>query len=689
LKIITFEKELKPERNMKYLVQNIKLSVVLVIIMFLLFPAFLFAQPSLKSKIKTGLIFKFTQNLRWRNVPKKDSFRIVVWGSELQFFEEMKKLSLQKRIQNLPLSVLMISNFDQLNSKMPHILYLCENENFQVKAISSKLVNTYTLLITNNCPQKEHVMINFLENGNKIDFEINRIAVGNQNIEISEKLILLGGAEVDVIQVYNRMQKTLDSTLNEIQKQTSLLDEQSYELELHKKELNTRKKDAILLQSQIKKQKENLKNLSDDIKKREIVLNQKIKQLITQQNEISKQEHEIIRQKNAINDQKITLDNQLDEIKQNIKIIASQKYSIGKQKERISTQRSTIELTILVIIIFGLSLFFIFRLYRLKIKNNNQLVNKNSEIQHQKEQIEQQSRDLLLTNQELQTKQEEISTQSEILQQINEELYTQAQILSEKNRQINASLRYAQTMQAVLLPPAQGVGSFYEYSVIHKPRELVSGDFFWFSDFSKKDDQFFIAAVADCTGHGVPGAFMSMIGTRVLNEIILEKEIKSPLQIIETVNSAIQTTLNQQYSDNTDGMDMSLISCRKQNSFIEINFCGAKLPIYLLKRKTGEIIRIKGDVKPIGGIYYDHISYTAKKILAESDDIIFLLSDGIIDQNSKTRKKFGTPKLIEMLKELEYMPFENHQRYVGEQILAHMDGVEQRDDMTLMMIHFI
>ena len=151
----------------------------------------------------------------------------------------------------------------------------------------------------------------------------------------------------------------------------------------------------------------------------------------------------------------------------------------------------------------------------------------------------------------------------------------QRDILDLQNQNINASIQYAQNIQRAILPVQNQISNLFESFIIYRPKDIVSGDFYWFTQINNTA---FLAAV-DCTGHGVPGAFMSMIGNSHLNEIVIEKQITNPAKILTLLNEKIIVSLRQDETANKDGMDVCFISIDLKSN--EITFSGAKRPLYI------------------------------------------------------------------------------------------------------------
>ncbi|NQX98842.1 MAG: SpoIIE family protein phosphatase, partial [Flavobacteriales bacterium] len=188
-----------------------------------------------------------------------------------------------------------------------------------------------------------------------------------------------------------------------------------------------------------------------------------------------------------------------------------------------------------------------------------------------------------------------------------------------------------------------------ESFIIFKPKDIVSGDFYWISEFSttKENDaneKLVVFAVADCTGHGVPGAFMSLIGLKIFNQSIKQQDVNSPAEVLDYLNEEVYKTVNRHSdADNIirDGMDVAFCSINLKT--LKLSFAGAKNPVYIIRDK--ELHEIKGDKQPIGS-YAAQEPFTNKEYQLEKGDMIYIFSDGFADQ-------FGGPKG----KKLKYKPF--------------------------------
>ncbi len=242
-------------------------------------------------------------------------------------------------------------------------------------------------------------------------------------------------------------------------------------------------------------------------------------------------------------------------------------------------------------------------------------------------------------NRKINLQKKEIETQSRILEKATHDLVRQKDEIENKNKKITSSITYASRIQKSMLSLNQVFERYFsEHFVLFKPKETVSGDFYWISRikeqkptlFKKNEDhEKIIVAVVDCTGHGVPGAFMSMLGDAYLNQIVNIQHIYSPEKILEELHVAIRTTLKQAQTDNNDGMDVALCLINKVDKTLE--YAGAKNPLVYVQ--NGEMHRINGNMNSIGGLQKEKIRVFDKHIVdITSKTYIYLYSDGFQDQ---------------------------------------------------------
>jgi ligand-binding sensor domain-containing protein/serine phosphatase RsbU (regulator of sigma subunit) len=255
------------------------------------------------------------------------------------------------------------------------------------------------------------------------------------------------------------------------------------------------------------------------------------------------------------------------------------------------------------------------------------------------------------------------------------EVVQKSMIIEEKNRDITASIRYAERIQRAMLPRED---TFEETFVLFLPKDIVSGDFYWMYD---NGDTQFIAAV-DCTGHGVPGAFMSIIGHNSLNKVVREYGLTRPGAILDQLNiEVIKSILQSQEKGINDGMDLALVALNKKNNTLE--FAGAYNPLYLVR--NGEVIVYKGDRFPIGmSTMQQKKTFSNIVIEIQPGDMIYMTSDGYADQFGSTGgKKFKAINVKRILSEIWDLPVHVQKERLEKEIMDWKGELPQVDDIML------
>jgi ligand-binding sensor domain-containing protein/serine phosphatase RsbU (regulator of sigma subunit) len=253
------------------------------------------------------------------------------------------------------------------------------------------------------------------------------------------------------------------------------------------------------------------------------------------------------------------------------------------------------------------------------------------------------------------------------------EVVQKSLIIEEKNRDITASIRYAERIQRAMLPPDN---TFPDTFVYFLPKDIVSGDFYWMYD---NGDWQFIAAV-DCTGHGVPGAFMSIIGHNSLNKVVREYGLTRPSAILDQLNIEVMKAMMQrQEKAINDGMDLSIIAYNKKKNILE--FAGAYNPLYLVR--NGEVIVYKADRFPIGMSTMDQKkSFTNVTVDVQVGDMLYLCSDGYADQfGSPEAKKFKTVNVRRVLSEIWSLPINDQKNKLEQELMEWKGELSQVDDI--------
>jgi len=269
------------------------------------------------------------------------------------------------------------------------------------------------------------------------------------------------------------------------------------------------------------------------------------------------------------------------------------------------------------------------------------------------------------------------------LQEFNREVIEQKNVIEHKNKEITDSINYAKRIQESILPVRKEIRAAFPQSfVLFKPRDVVSGDFYW---YAKRGDKNIIACV-DCTGHGVPGAFMSMIGNTLLNEIVNEKGIEKPSEILNLLNERVRQSLKQDLADNEtqDGMDLALCSINLKTGILE--YAGANRSLYIIR--NGALEEIKPTKSAIGGHkLMEDKNFQNHEIRIQNNDSIYMTTDGYADQfGGPLGKKFMVKRLNQLLIELQPLSMEQQEQKLEKSLESWQGSVEQVDDILVIGI---
>jgi len=288
---------------------------------------------------------------------------------------------------------------------------------------------------------------------------------------------------------------------------------------------------------------------------------------------------------------------------------------------------------------------------------------------------------------------------NKILNIQNEEILIKNTIIEEKNRDITDSINYAKRIQSAILPKMELLQKDFESFIYYRPKDIVSGDFYWIKEVGEK----IYFSVVDCTGHGVPGAFMSIIGYNSLNRIIDDFNITETGLILDKLNDLVIESIGNQSKEVLtirDGMDISICCIDKGSNTLE--YSGAHNSMYLLRNKKniiGEIepvladenivfYEVKADKMAIGGSVNKN-KYKTHRIKLEKKDAIYLFSDGFADQfGGEKGKKFMCKNFRKMIMNIQNMDFDNQLSFIDKTMVDWKGELEQLDDICVMGVEF-
>jgi CheY-like chemotaxis protein len=274
----------------------------------------------------------------------------------------------------------------------------------------------------------------------------------------------------------------------------------------------------------------------------------------------------------------------------------------------------------------------------------------------------------------LENQKEEITAQKD-------EIEWQHSLIQRKNFLISSSIQYAQNIQNAILPPNCLIDNIGENFIFYKPKDVVSGDFYWYADLTgistemagnsyssispEQHSSIKYFAVVDCTGHGVPGAFMSMIANTLLNEIVLSMKISSPALILKHLQKKIKSTLHQSDSNNEDGMDIGICRFEKRNNETLVTFSGAKHSLYYCSFPSSQLEVIRGSRASIGGFMYDKSDdFIDTTLHLKANDLLYMFTDGAICHFNYNGQKLGTANFLNIVMQNIHQPLSDQKQNI-------------------------
>ncbi|HBX52290.1 MAG: hypothetical protein A2309_11065 [Bacteroidetes bacterium RIFOXYB2_FULL_35_7] len=634
---------------------------------------------TLRDRIKAEHIFNFGLNIKWKKDKKFKKFTIGVLGKDSVMYKAIKASCRFRLLKWKPIEVVKFNSIKEITET--HMLYVNYNMNDSIDVITENIINYNTLLITDSC-RNNKTMINFFPPNSIRKVEINDQNIKNKGMKVLPLLYMIAKKyEEDWQGLYKKSEEELKLEKEKFEEQSKILAQQQQEIALRKKNIDSLNAGIVQQKKELEIQKQSLAKLTDDVKEKETSLFDKVQQLFKQEQKINVQEGKILNQQKdikeqedkikiqeaAVGKQQAELALQQDEIEKGKSLIEQQQSTLTKNLVQIKKQQLILYFFIVVFLLIFVMIFFIYRSYKIKKRANRELQIKNSEILQQKEEIESQRDNLKELNEELyQQKEEIVSQRDEIEKQKNETEILHAELTS--------SIQYALRIQSAILPPAKYIQEYLPlHFILYKPRDIVSGDFYWF--YKGKRKLYFVAA--DCTGHGVPGAIMSMMGTALLNEIAntVPGEINAA-EILNLLRDNLIKSLHQVSSfyseaktgmtEVKDGMDITLCIIDRENR--KLQFAGANNPLYIVskdeikcsgnytKKESASVCLydIKPDKMPVGLHVKDNSVFTNIEIDIHENASVYMLSDGYQDQfggnkNSETGKKFKATRLKDLL----------------------------------------
>lgn len=260
----------------------------------------------------------------------------------------------------------------------------------------------------------------------------------------------------------------------------------------------------------------------------------------------------------------------------------------------------------------------------------------------------------------------------------------QKHLVEEKNKEILDSINYAKRIQTAILPPQKMIKNYLPDSfILYKPKDIVAGDFYWLEPIDSPTKEV-LFAVADCTGHGVPGAMVSVICNNGLNRSVREQGLSEPGKILDKTREVVIAEFEKSEEEVKDGMDIAICNLKQLDNNYRLQYAGAHNPLWIVKKGSSEVKEIKANKQPIGK-YEDQKPYTTHELELNEGDTIYIFSDGFADQFGGDKgKKFKSANFKHLLLSIQDQPMEKQKTLIDNAFEDWKNNIEQVDDVCIM-----
>jgi serine phosphatase RsbU (regulator of sigma subunit) len=574
-------------------------------------------------------------------------FKIGILDKTSELFWEMGNLAkTRKTIQDKPVQLVVFRNESQILHTQ--LLYVNRASGFNLIKVRAKLEGHETLLLTEGYEFRES-MINFIGvEGENPKYGVNEDLINKAGMKVNSNLLFQAiKTKEDWENLFGKANEQIIIQRDTIRQQLEMISVQKAEILHQKAELDSLDKEITAKVTTLSEKQKVLENQYVQISQQRGEISAQKQTIIVQQREVQVQKDTLTNQKEKISIQLARIDDQL-------KRISEQDSKIKLQLEAIAKQKLILYFVLLALLLVSFLGYYIYRGYKIKKEANIKLEEKNKTISCQKDEIE---------------KQRDIAA-------------AQRDQIGYQKRHIEDSIKYAKRIQTALIPSLELFSARLEHFVLYKPLAIVSGDFYWVS--TSENPKVIISA--DCTGHGVPGAFMSMLGVTLLNEIVNGKQILSPEQIIENLRQGIIKSLKQVAEEDSikDGMDIAVCVVDFEKNILW--YAGANCPLYLVR--GGELIHYRADKMPVA-IHYKMEPFTLHKIELQKGDAFYIFSDGYADQfGGPNQRKFMSMQLRETLVAMSGMPMLKQGERLNQIFEEWMGDSPQIDDVTMIGVRY-
>ena len=593
-------------------------------------------------------IMDISKYVQWPDdvMNSSDYFTIGVLTNKEDLFYELDAIAKNRQtIQDKEIRLLFFRDINMIEPT--RVLYVNNNEGYKIDKVLDKIKGSHTLLMGEEYEFRQSMM-NFVVVNDSPRFEVNESLLNSEGMTV--KPIFLAQAiktreDWEELFAVTEVELVEERVITEEQRQ--LIAELDKEIEIQKALIAAQLARLDSLDFAIQKKQENLK-------KKEKELQKYLSEIYSQKKVMADMALEIERIGIEKKDADRLLSESKDKFAKNEAINNELEQQIKFQIKELEKQKLIIYfVSVFLVLMIGLA-YFAYVNYRNKKKANIILQEKNDLITTQKEEIK-------LQRDEAENQRDQIAYQK---------------------KHITDSIEYAKRIQTAILPSLELFSDEIDHFVLYKPRDIVSGDFYWVNEMDNKQ----IIIAADCTGHGVPGAFMSMLGVSLLNEIVINKGIYHPDEILNALREEIITSLKQVEggSDVKDGMDMTVCTLDYKKDTLE--FSGANNPLYFFH--DDELIQIKADKMPVA-VHERMEKFSLHKMKIKKGDTFYTFSDGYVDQFGGPRqKKYLSKNFRNLLIEIKDKPMIEQGKILDNTFEEWRSEVEQVDDVTIIGVRY-
>ena len=612
---------------------------------------------------KAKLLYHIPRYLLWENGSQAQAQMITIGliNADEELSQSLKKYAKRPYQNGVKVVVREFASVENaVSDKSLSVLFVPYTGDF-VSAMNL-LKYTPVVIISDNYSDRTEVMIDFSdEKSGLVTFGFNTANLRKEGINVmSDMTRLLHGEDISKDAIIKEQSEQLSEKEEELNQKQRLLDEKEKEIFQKQQQIEIQNRNMAIQSRGIQNQVEKLERQQEEMQSLKRQQEKITKELAEAETNLKKRNaeavavaHELERQRNEVEAQHEVAKRQLDRINQINEEIKTKESELKQLDLKNQLLNNIILASMMVLVVFLIMLFFIAKLYVGKRRDNQKLVRQNEQIEEQ--------------NVEITAQKDEITAQKD---------------------KIVESIRYAQKIQQAVMPPQEYFSKYLpDHFIMLKPRDIVSGDFFWGNDIGDK----FVFTAADCTGHGVPGAFMSLLGIAFLNDITarMTEDNISAGEILTLLRSDIITYLRQTGRDDEqkDGMDMAVCVYDRKN--FKIQYAGAHNPLILIH--NGELLQTDADEMPIG--YYENQTerFTNHELKVEKGDMLYLFSDGYADQfgmSGGKRRKYMIKNFRDFLMQIHTLDLPVQKQRLEENLDNWRGNLKQLDDVLVMGVRF-